>query len=80
MSPPGLNPGERKFVEDLRRYWSEEQDDMPDDIEVFLLRNQGRGVGAGFFENSSFYPDFILWIKSGRLSARRLHRASRNET
>ncbi len=64
MSPPGLNPGERKFVEDLRRYWTEEQDNMPEDVEVFLLRNQGRGAGIGFFENSGFYPDFILWIKS----------------
>ena len=64
-SPPGLNPGERKFVDDLRRYWDEEQDNIPDDAEVFLLRNQGRGAGIGFFENSGFYPDFILWIKSG---------------
>ncbi len=64
ISPPGLNPGERKFVEDLKRYWSEEQDNMPDDVEVFLLRNQGRGAGVGFFENSGFYPDFILWVKS----------------
>lgn len=63
-SPPGLNPGERNFVDDLRSYWSEEQDNMPDDVEVFLLRNQGRGAGIGFFENSGFYPDFILWIKS----------------
>ena len=64
ISPPGLNPGERQFVDDLRRYWTEEQDNMPDDTEVFLLRNQGRGAGIGFFENSGFYPDFILWIKS----------------
>ena len=62
-SPPGLNPGERQFVDDLRGYWTEEQDNMPDDTEVFLLRNQGRGAGIGFFENSGFYPDFILWIK-----------------
>ena len=64
ISPPGLNLGERKFVKDLRRYWDEERDDMPEEIEVFLLRNQGRGAGVGFFENSGFYPDFILWIKS----------------
>ena len=62
MSPLGLNPGERRFVEDLKRYWADIQDDG---IEVFLLRNQGRGVGVGFFENSGFYPDFILWIKRG---------------
>ena len=64
ISPPGLNDGERKFVEDLRRYWGEERDEMPEGAEVFLLRNQGRGAGIGFFENSGFYPDFILWVKS----------------
>ena len=64
MYPPGLNSGEEKFVNDLKTYWSEEQDKLPVGVEVFLLRNQGRGMGIGFFENSGFYPDFILWMKS----------------
>ena len=64
MSPPGLNAGERKFVDDLRRYWRERQAQSPDDSELFLLRNQGRGAGVGFFENYGFYPDFILWRKT----------------
>ena len=65
MSPLGLNPGERSFVNDLKRYWADMQDGADGGVEVFLLRNQGRGVGMGFFENSGFYPDFILWIKRG---------------
>ena len=63
ISPPGMNLGERRFVDDLRGYWTEKRDDVSDDMEVFLLRNQGRGAGIGFFENSGFYPDFILWVK-----------------
>ncbi len=65
VTPPGLNAGERQFVNDLRAYWAERQTETPDDTEVFLLRNQGRGAGVGFFETSGFYPDFILWIKTG---------------
>ena len=65
MSPPGLTESEQRFVKDLREYWNESRDDGPDDAKVFLLRNQGRGTGVGFFEDSGFYPDFILWIKTG---------------
>ena len=64
FSPPGLNDGERRFVDDLRAYWSERQAETPDE-ELFLLRNQGRGAGIGFFDNYGFYPDFILWQKTG---------------
>ena len=64
FSPPGLNPGERRFVDDLRAYWSERQAETPDE-ELFLLRNQGRGAGIGFFDNYGFYPDFILWQMTG---------------
>lgn len=61
--PPGLNKGEREFVSDLKNYWIREKDTKLADREVFLLRNQGRGIGIGFFEERKFYPDFILWIK-----------------
>ena len=64
LSPPGLNEGEKQFVNDLKAFWAKEKDNALADTEVFLLRNQGRGKGVGFFENSGFYPDFILWIKT----------------
>ena len=63
VAPPGLNESERKFVEDLRSYWKNDRDGLPDGTEAFLLRNQGRGAGVGFFEDAGFYPDFILWVK-----------------
>ncbi len=61
--PPGLNKGEREFVSDLKVFWTREKDAKLAGKEVFLLRNQGRGIGIGFFEESKFYPDFILWVK-----------------
>ena len=67
LSPPGLNKDEKRFVDDLKAYWIEEKDDVLADAEVFLLRNQSRGTGVGFFENSGFYPDFILWIKTANV-------------
>ena len=61
--PPGLNESEQRFVEDLRTYCRQEQTGALANKEIFLLRNQGRGQGVGFFEQRGFYPDFILWVK-----------------
>ena len=61
--PPGLNEGERRFVEDLRGFWEFRRDELPADTALFLLRNLDRGRGVGFFERRGFYPDFILWVK-----------------
>jgi hypothetical protein len=65
VSPAGLNPGEKKFIKDLREYlmrgkFRKEQ--------VFVLRNLTRGRGMSFvdsIERGAFYPDFILWIVKG---------------
>ena len=64
ISPLGLNKSEQQFVRDLREYWKKEQGNALAGAEIFLLRNQSRGQGVGFFESSGFYPDFILWIKA----------------
>jgi len=34
-------------------------------VEVYLLRNFPRS-GVGFFNLSGFYPDFIMWLISGK--------------
>ena len=65
MSPPGLTASEQGFVKDLKDYWIEKKAGRQDDVEVYLLRNQSKGAGVGFFEASGFYPDFILWITGG---------------
>ena len=64
-TPPALEDSERDFVEDLNRYLRQHHEKRLRQKEVFLLRNQSRGKGVGFYENEGFYPDFILWILDG---------------
>ena len=64
-TPPALEESEKFFVEDLRRYVRQQREGHLAEKEVFLLRNQSRGKGIGFYENEGFYPDFILWIAEG---------------
>jgi hypothetical protein len=61
VRPVALNEGERDFVLDLRRYHKENAASF-EGKELYLLRNQSRGRGIGFFEAGNFYPDFILWL------------------
>jgi hypothetical protein len=60
--PPGLKKSEAQFVRDLKAFWMVEKEKSLAGKEVFLLRNLSRGSGVGFFEESGFYPDFILWV------------------
>ena len=64
-APPALNESERLFVEDLLNY-CKSKPALLKDKELFLLRNLSRGKGIGFFEESGFYPDFILWTLEGK--------------
>jgi len=62
--PPVLNDSERKFVEDLIAYCKSGAASLKGK-ELYLLRNLSKGKGIGFFEDSGFYPDFILWVTEG---------------
>ena len=64
-TPAALEDSEKDFVEDLNRYLRHYREKPLHQKEVFLLRNQSRGKGVGFYENEGFYPDFILWILEG---------------
>ncbi len=64
MTPPGLDENEAKFVRDLREYLQQNSRCL-NGKQIFLLRNQTRGAGIGFFDSrhvEAFYPDFILWV------------------
>ncbi len=61
-TPPALEASEKHFVEDLRAYVLQQCEELLAKKEVFLLRNQSRGKGVGFYRNEGFFPDFILWI------------------
>ena len=64
-TPPALEDSEKDFVSDLRKYVRDHHEELLTKKQVFLLRNQSRGKGIGFYENEGFYPDFILWILKG---------------
>ena len=57
--PVKLNEGETNFLSDFKDFL---QNSNLKDKEIFLLRNLSK-KGIGFFINSGFYPDFIIWIK-----------------
>lgn len=63
VAPPGLLSNERKLLEGICQFWASHRND-PDmkDARIFVLRNLPK-VGMGFFRQSGFYPDFILWIQ-----------------
>ncbi|MFX0201103.1 MAG: hypothetical protein ACFFCW_33710, partial [Candidatus Hodarchaeota archaeon] len=61
LVPVGLNEGEAKFVDDLAKYLNQ---NPVDEREIYLLRNSTKSKGIGFYAEHSFYPDFIMWIKS----------------
>lgn len=65
VRPVHLNEGERDFVVDLRSFYQNNRESFRDK-ELYLLRNQSRGRGIGFFEAGNFYPDFILWLVDGQ--------------
>jgi hypothetical protein len=65
VRPVHLNEGERDFIIDLRSFYQENRA-VFGEKELYLLRNQSRGRGVGFFEAGNFYPDFILWLVDGR--------------
>ncbi len=61
--PVKLNEGESKFVRDLKKFLVSKSNTLPKNAEVFLLRNLSKR-GIGFFINSGFYPDFIMWVRN----------------
>lgn len=63
IAPVSLNESECQFLDDLRLYIERDQTKLAaEGIELFLLRNESRGRGVGFFEAGNFYPDFLLWL------------------
>ena len=65
LVPEILNEGEAEFVTDLKEYLASTSSSITGES-TYLLRNLSRGGGVGFFVEDSFYPDFILWVRSGQ--------------
>ncbi|MBI5102135.1 MAG: hypothetical protein HZB33_09920 [Nitrospirae bacterium] len=65
--PTHLNEGEKRFVEGLAAFCKAKAKGLLADTELYLLRNYSSDKAIGFFTESGFRPDFILWLlKDGR--------------
>ncbi len=62
VQPVPLNRDERAVVTRLRSL-VEENDPALGGRELFLIRNLSRGKGVSFFDDFSYYPDFIVWLR-----------------
>ena len=60
ISPVALNEDELKFVKALQKHITTYAD-LFADKELYLIRNRSK-KGVGFFDDTGFYPDFILWM------------------
>ncbi len=73
VSPPGLSKNESDLLIRISDVWETRRNKEPfKGVDVFLLRNQAK-TGIGFFKQSGFYPDFLLWLRhkaSGRAHLR----------
>lgn len=62
VMPTHLNEGEKRFVDDLEAFCKAETNGMLAEFELYLLRNHSSDKAIGFFTESGFRPDFILWL------------------
>jgi hypothetical protein len=64
IAPPGLQEGERQFLEDLLAFWKANSRQSPYcDMVLTLYRNLPH-IGINLGRNGGFFPDFILWVEN----------------
>ena len=56
-----LRESELRFVNDLIRLLKSKPAFLAGK-ELYLLRNESRSRGFGFFEDAGFFPDFLVWL------------------
>ena len=61
IRPVPLIGSERQVVERLAEL-AKADDLCLQGRELFLIRNLSRGRGVSFFDDSAYYPDFIVWL------------------
>ena len=64
VRPVLLNKDEKRVVERLADL-AKRGDSCLRGRELFLIRNLSRGRGVSFFDDHSYYPDFIVWLADG---------------
>jgi hypothetical protein len=63
VQPKDLNRGELRFIYDLKKYVESRKEELKDS-KLYILRNLPKR-GIGFYDLTNYYPDFIIWIKTG---------------
>ncbi len=70
ISPDSLNPGERKFVEDLQGFLSNPaRQGSVKNYSFYLMRNVESLRSVGVYldtESRAYFPDFVLWAVSSK--------------
>ncbi len=61
IQPVPLNAGEKKVVEELANLADDAKSGFQDN-DIRLIRNLVRGRGVSFFDDYSYYPDFIVFM------------------
>ena len=64
IQPVALDGTEKKVVEALNDL-AERLDPCLLGRELYLIRNLSRGRGVSFFDDYTYYPDFIVWLIDG---------------
>ena len=63
VRPVALDENEKRVVKKLVEL-TESSDSCLQGKELYLIRNLTRGRGVSFFDDSGYYPDFIVWLNS----------------
>ena len=61
VQPVPMSDSERQVVETLTGL-AVDGDSCLRGRELFLIRNMSRGRGVSFFDDHTYYPDFIVWL------------------
>lgn len=64
VEPVALDENEASFVKNLADL-ANKNDPCLQERELYLIRNLTRGRGVSFFDDYSYFPDFIIWLKLG---------------
>ena len=70
VSPAPLKASEVSLLGLITQWWAKNHDQYPG-VKIYILRNLPR-IGIGLYEQSGFYPDFILWVKRSNPSSQRI--------
>lgn len=70
VSPAPMKASERTILQTISKWWAANHDKHAG-AHLYILRNLPR-IGIGLYQQSGFYPDFIVWIYHMRPKSQRI--------